>query len=78
MLKQRSYTVKELADAFRVDVSTVRRWIASKRIRGRKLVHDYVINYSIIWNAECLPNGFYFCTLKAHGFTATRKMVLVK
>ncbi len=35
-------------------------------------------NYSIMWNATDMPSGLYFCTLKANGFTETRKMVLVK
>jgi len=35
-------------------------------------------NHSIIWDAIEEPSGLYFCTLKANGFTHTRKMVLVK
>jgi len=34
--------------------------------------------YSITWNAANMPSGLYFCTLKANGFTETRKMALVK
>ncbi len=35
-------------------------------------------NHSIIWNATGVSSGLYFSTLKANGFTETRKMVLVK
>ncbi len=35
-------------------------------------------NYSITWNAEGLPSGLYFYTLKAKGYSETRKMVLMK
>ncbi len=35
-------------------------------------------NNSVIWNAADKSSGIYFCTLKANGFTETRKMVLVK
>ncbi len=34
--------------------------------------------YTVIWTAEDMPSGLYFCTLKASGFTETRKMVLVE
>ena len=44
MLKQTSYTVRELADGLRVDVATIRRWIKDGRIKVHKLVHDYIIS----------------------------------
>ena len=35
-------------------------------------------NHSVKWNAEDMPSGIYFYQLKADGFTATRKMLLLK
>ena len=35
-------------------------------------------NYSITWNADRLPSGLYFYTLKTNGFTEMKKMLLVK
>ncbi len=34
-------------------------------------------NYSVTWDASEISNDLYFCTLKANGFTQTRKMVPV-
>ena len=34
--------------------------------------------HTITWNAAYMPNGLYFCTLKANEITEARKMVLVK
>jgi hypothetical protein len=33
-------------------------------------------NCSVVWNADSLPSGVYFCRLKADGLEAVRKMVL--
>ncbi len=35
-------------------------------------------NYSIDFNAEGLPSGIYFYTLRAAGFTQTKKMIFIK
>ncbi len=35
-------------------------------------------NYTLIFNAENLPSGFYFYTLKTDGASITRKMLLIK
>ena len=35
-------------------------------------------NYSVQFNANNLPSGIYFYTLRAGDFTATKKMILMK
>ena len=35
-------------------------------------------SYAVTWNARGMPSGIYFCTLRAEGFTTTRKMLLLK
>ena len=34
--------------------------------------------YTVIWNAEDMPSGLYFYSLKANGFTQTKKMLFHK
>ncbi|HDY90240.1 MAG TPA: T9SS type A sorting domain-containing protein, partial [bacterium] len=34
--------------------------------------------HSITWNAIGMPSGIYFYTLKADGFTETKKILLLK
>ena len=41
-------------------------------------MHKNAGYHSVIWKATGMPTGLYFCTLKANGFTVTRKIVLVK
>ena len=40
--------------------------------------HQSAGKHEITWDAKDMASGLYFCTLKANGFTETRKMVLVK
>ncbi|UCE17678.1 MAG: S8 family serine peptidase [Gemmatimonadota bacterium] len=42
---------------------------------GRELVAGH---HEITWNAESVPSGVYFSTIKAGEFTATKRMVLMK
>ncbi|MGE5498967.1 MAG: T9SS type A sorting domain-containing protein, partial [Syntrophothermus sp.] len=35
-------------------------------------------NYKITWNAANLPSGVYVYQLKAGGYTATQKLMLLK
>jgi len=34
--------------------------------------------YSVTWNADRMPSGLYFYTLKADGFTETKRMLLLR
>ena len=35
-------------------------------------------SHSVIWDAKGMPSGVYFCSMKAEGYTGTRKMMLVR
>lgn len=52
--------------------------VSGQRISVLKDALQTAGNYSVTWNATGVPSGLYFCTLKAGGFTETRKMVVVR
>ena len=35
-------------------------------------------SHSVIWDAKGMPSGVYFCSMKAEGYTGTKKMMLVR
>jgi hypothetical protein len=35
-------------------------------------------SYSVVWNAEDIPSGVYFCKMEGNGFERVRKIVLLK
>ncbi len=35
-------------------------------------------NYAVVWNLANRPGGLYICRLEANGFTASKKMFLLK
>ena len=35
-------------------------------------------NQSVVWKAEGMPSGIYFCTVKAGEFSEKRRMTLIK
>ncbi|MBT4485214.1 MAG: T9SS type A sorting domain-containing protein [Candidatus Latescibacteria bacterium] len=40
--------------------------------------HQQAGKHTITWNAEDIPSGLYFCTMKANGISETKKMLLLK
>ncbi|MFC1693187.1 T9SS type A sorting domain-containing protein, partial [Candidatus Latescibacterota bacterium] len=52
--------------------------ISGQRITVLSDEYQQAGKHSVTWNSKDLPNGLFFCTLKANGFSETRTMVLVK
>ena len=44
MMRKDFYSVKELSELFMVNVQTIRRWIETGRLTGKKLGHNYRVS----------------------------------
>ena len=43
MMKQRTYTAEDIANGLQMNVETVRRWLRTGHLKGRKLLQKYII-----------------------------------
>ena len=66
----------QLQEAGAVDVAVydVNARLCRRLVHGKCPAGRYIVNF----DATALPSGVYFCTMSAGGFTARRKMMLVK